>query len=54
MKTLTLQAPERATASGLVSLTQINNLIWRIRLYVRWFMITTLAAPNKMMKGGVR
>lgn len=30
----------------------VENLIWRVRLYCRWLIITTMAAPNPMAKGG--
>ena len=30
----------------------VENLIWRVRVYCRWLIVTTMAAPNPMAKGG--
>lgn len=51
MKTTTTIALHQGVSSRQLRVA-VENLIWRVRLYCRWLIITTMAAPNPMMKGG--
>ena len=48
MQAMSLAKPERRASLS----TIVNNLVWSIRVYCRWLIVTTMAAPNPMLKGG--
>lgn len=51
MKTTTTIALHQGVSSRPLR-AAVETIIWRVRLYWRWLIITTMAAPNPMMKGG--